>query len=46
VFFTEQLRKPPFPIPSLGSGGFSPVASGYIVERKKGEGSVGGKTKL
>ncbi|KAF2473855.1 uncharacterized protein BDR25DRAFT_125621 [Lindgomyces ingoldianus] len=35
VFFTEQLRKPPFPIPEMASQGWSPVASGYIMESRK-----------
>jgi hypothetical protein len=35
VFFTESLRKPPFPIPAMGSHGFSPVAMGYINETRK-----------
>jgi len=46
VFFSEQLRKPPFPIPQMGSHGFSPIASGYIVESKKPEGNGTVRTKL
>lgn len=46
VFFSEQLRKPPFPIPQMGSQGFSPIASGYIVESKKVEGNGTVRTKL
>ncbi|KAF3043113.1 hypothetical protein E8E11_008740 [Didymella keratinophila] len=33
VFFTHNLRKPPFPIPQLPSQGWNPVANGYIQER-------------
>ncbi|KAF2265849.1 hypothetical protein CC78DRAFT_514837 [Lojkania enalia] len=43
VFFTEQLRKPPFPMPDMGSQGWSPVANGYIMEKKK---AGGPQTKL
>jgi hypothetical protein len=46
VFFTDQLRKPPFPIPEMASRGFNPVASGYIVETKKVDGTGVPKTKL
>ncbi|PSN61889.1 hypothetical protein BS50DRAFT_613484 [Corynespora cassiicola Philippines] len=46
VFFTEQLRKPPFPIPEAASQGWSPVASGYIAERGRGVGGGVGRTKL
>ncbi|KAH7116008.1 hypothetical protein B0J11DRAFT_115243 [Dendryphion nanum] len=46
VFFTAQLRKPPFPIPDLGSQGWSPVANGYIMERERASGSEVGRTKL
>ncbi|KAF2788736.1 hypothetical protein K505DRAFT_285595 [Melanomma pulvis-pyrius CBS 109.77] len=46
VFFTSQLRKPPFPIPEVASRGWSPVASGYIMESKKVEANSGPKTKL
>ncbi|KAF2688218.1 hypothetical protein K458DRAFT_294350 [Lentithecium fluviatile CBS 122367] len=35
VFFTETLRKPPFPIPAVASQGWSPVASGYIMEERR-----------
>ncbi|KAF1838065.1 hypothetical protein BDW02DRAFT_565328 [Decorospora gaudefroyi] len=45
VFFTQTLKKPPFPIPHGASQGWNPVASGYIVERRRGE-VVAGKTKL
>ncbi|KAF2645367.1 hypothetical protein P280DRAFT_545348 [Massarina eburnea CBS 473.64] len=45
VFFTEQLRKPPFPIPQMASQGWSPVASGYIQEQKR-LGDTAGKMKL
>jgi hypothetical protein len=46
VFFTESLRKPPFPIPAMGSHGFSPVAMGYINETRKMGMNNGLKTKL
>ncbi|KAF2248818.1 hypothetical protein BU26DRAFT_483872 [Trematosphaeria pertusa] len=46
VFFTEQLRKPPFPIPQIASQGWSPVASGYIQEQRKADASGIPKTKL
>ncbi|KAH7089063.1 hypothetical protein FB567DRAFT_323888 [Paraphoma chrysanthemicola] len=35
VFFTQNLRKPPFPIPQIASQGWSPVASGYIMEQQR-----------
>lgn len=31
VFFSEAWRKSPFPLP--GTGGFSPVATGYVFGR-------------
>lgn len=46
VFFTEQLRKPPFPMPEFASHGFSPVASGYIMESKRTDPSGVPRTKL
>ncbi|KAF2873303.1 hypothetical protein BDV95DRAFT_627267 [Massariosphaeria phaeospora] len=46
VFFTENLRKSPFPIPSMGSHGWSPVACGYIMEQRKAELNGMPKTKL
>jgi hypothetical protein len=46
VFFTDALRKPPFPIPQMASQGWNPVASGYIMEQRKREGDIGPKTKL
>ncbi|KAF2009909.1 hypothetical protein BU24DRAFT_66926 [Aaosphaeria arxii CBS 175.79] len=47
VFFTERLRKPPFRVPDVVGSGYSPVASGYIVERVLGvKGEGGGRTKL
>lgn len=36
VFFTQSLRKPPFTVPDTGGGWLNPVATGYIVEQKKG----------
>jgi hypothetical protein len=44
VFFTETLRKPPFPIPNMASQGWSPVANGYI--REQGRPEESGRTKL
>ncbi|CBX93996.1 predicted protein [Plenodomus lingam JN3] len=44
VFFTSNLRKPPFPIPQAASQGWNPVANGYIHEQRKAEAI--GKTKL
>ncbi|CAN9219212.1 unnamed protein product [Alternaria alternata] len=44
VFFTQNLKKPPFPIPQAASQGWSPVASGYVMEQRRAE--VTGKTKL
>lgn len=37
VFFTESLRKPPFPLPfsSAHSFSFSPVAAGYVLEQRR-----------
>ncbi|KAF2993258.1 hypothetical protein E8E13_001044 [Curvularia kusanoi] len=47
VFFTGSLRKLPFPVPHMGSQGWSPVASGYVVERQRGSnGGLGTGTKL
>ncbi|KAF1955867.1 hypothetical protein CC80DRAFT_81373 [Byssothecium circinans] len=46
VFFTEQLRKPPFPMPQMASQGWSPVASGYIQEQRRAEAEAVGRTKL
>ncbi|KAL5114821.1 hypothetical protein ACEQ8H_007314 [Pleosporales sp. CAS-2024a] len=34
VFFTQNLKKPPFPIPPIASQGWSPVANGYIMEQQ------------
>ncbi|CAO2654891.1 Nn.00g116240.m01.CDS01 [Neocucurbitaria sp. VM-36] len=44
VFFTQNLKKPPFPIPQNTSQGWNPVASGYIMEQKRAEAT--GRTKL
>ncbi|KAH9882129.1 hypothetical protein J1614_001301 [Plenodomus biglobosus] len=44
VFFTSNLRKPPFPIPQAANQGWNPVANGYIHEQRKAE--AVGKTKL
>ncbi|KAF2855836.1 hypothetical protein T440DRAFT_164755 [Plenodomus tracheiphilus IPT5] len=44
VFFTQNLKKPPFPIPQAASQGYNPVADGYIHEQRKAE--AAGKTKL
>ena len=41
VFFTSSLRKLPFPMLDVGGMGWSPVASGYVVERGRRQGSVG-----
>ncbi|KAF2451444.1 hypothetical protein P171DRAFT_468009 [Karstenula rhodostoma CBS 690.94] len=46
VFFTEQLRKPPFPIPTAATHGWNPVASGYIFEQRRAEANGIPKTKL
>ncbi|KAF2129551.1 hypothetical protein P153DRAFT_366941 [Dothidotthia symphoricarpi CBS 119687] len=47
VFFTTNLRKPPFAIPQIATQGWNPVASGYIMEQRKPVGAdVGPKTKL
>jgi hypothetical protein len=35
VFFTQNLKKPPFPIPHIASQGWSPVANGYIMEQQR-----------
>jgi hypothetical protein len=35
VFFTQNLKKPPFPIPQIPCQGWSPVASGYIMEQQQ-----------
>jgi hypothetical protein len=45
VFFTQNLKKPPFPLPNIASQGWSPVASGYIMEQQRAM-SVEPKTKL
>jgi hypothetical protein len=44
VFFTQNLKKPPFPIPQVASQGWNPVASGYVMEQRRVQ--VTGKTKL
>jgi hypothetical protein len=44
VFFTQNLKKPPFPIPQITSQGYHPVASGYIMEQRRVE--EAGRTKL
>jgi hypothetical protein len=44
VFFTQNLKKPPFPIPQVASQGYNPVASGYIMEQRRVE--EAGRTKL
>lgn len=43
VFFTSNLRKPPFPIPQMPSQGWNPVANGYIQEREKVQSGLGTK---
>ncbi|KAH6016592.1 hypothetical protein HBI83_135830 [Parastagonospora nodorum] len=45
VFFTQNLKKPPFPIPQIASQGWSPVANGYIMEQQRAMASEP-KTKL
>ncbi|KAH7394954.1 hypothetical protein DE146DRAFT_66367 [Phaeosphaeria sp. MPI-PUGE-AT-0046c] len=35
VFFTQNLKKPPFPIPQIASQGWSPVANGYVMEQQR-----------
>ncbi|KAG9194685.1 hypothetical protein G6011_04720 [Alternaria panax] len=44
VFFTQNLKKPPFPIPQGASQASNPVASGYVMEQRRAE--VMGRTKL
>ncbi|KAJ5065544.1 hypothetical protein J3E74DRAFT_414531 [Bipolaris maydis] len=44
VFFTQNLKKPPFPLPQVASQGCNPVASGYIMEQGRAE--APGRTKL
>ncbi|OCL11677.1 hypothetical protein AOQ84DRAFT_286716 [Glonium stellatum] len=46
VFFTEQLRKPPFPLPEDASRGLNPVAHGYITENRRPDAGTGGRIKL
>ncbi|KAL2349711.1 hypothetical protein BJ546DRAFT_866359, partial [Cryomyces antarcticus] len=47
VFFTERLRKAPFPLPIAARGSMSPVAEGYILEdRRKDAAAPNGRTKL
>ncbi|KAF2121581.1 hypothetical protein BDV96DRAFT_217337 [Lophiotrema nucula] len=46
VFFTEQLRKPPFPIPEMACHGWNPVANGYILEQKRRDANAAPRTKL
>ncbi|CAE7200814.1 hypothetical protein PTNB73_06013 [Pyrenophora teres f. teres] len=45
VFFTQNLKKPPFPIPQVAAQSWNPVASGYVAEQRR-SGEVAGKTKL
>ncbi|KAH8708468.1 hypothetical protein GQ44DRAFT_565709, partial [Phaeosphaeriaceae sp. PMI808] len=44
-FFTQHLKKPPFAIPQIVSQGWSPVASGYIMEQQRAK-NVNQRTKL
>jgi hypothetical protein len=46
VFFTEQLRKPPFPIPQYATQGVNPVAFGYVLDARRVDAAAGGRTKL
>jgi len=46
VFFTEQLRKPPFPLPENASQGLNPVAHGYITENRRPDAGTEGRIKL
>ncbi|KAF2808294.1 uncharacterized protein BDZ99DRAFT_51312 [Mytilinidion resinicola] len=46
VFFTQQLRKPPFPLPQNAAQGANPVAFGYVLESRKADATFGGRTKL
>ncbi|KAF1965251.1 hypothetical protein BU23DRAFT_490180, partial [Bimuria novae-zelandiae CBS 107.79] len=46
VFHTEQLRRSPFPLPAGATYGWNPVASGYIVEQRRTDGSGVPRTKL
>lgn len=41
VFFAQNLRKPPFPMPDTGGGWFNPVATGYVVAERRGLGLKG-----
>ncbi|RMZ72643.1 hypothetical protein GMOD_00007655 [Pyrenophora seminiperda CCB06] len=45
VFFTQHLKKPPFPIPQAAAQSWNPVASGYVAEQRR-NGEIVGKTKL
>ncbi|KAI9789717.1 MAG: hypothetical protein M1835_001481 [Candelina submexicana] len=40
VFFTERLRKPPFPLPAQANRGSSPVVFGYVWDAKVTEGGA------
>ncbi|KAF2429018.1 hypothetical protein EJ08DRAFT_698811 [Tothia fuscella] len=47
VFFTQSLRKPPFPFTDSGGGMVNPVAFGYVAEVFGGSrGGGGGGAKL
>ncbi|KAK4986917.1 hypothetical protein LTR50_004959 [Elasticomyces elasticus] len=46
VFFTEHLRKSPFPLPFDACRGFSPVAAGYIFDARRSAAVAAGRTKL
>lgn len=46
VFFTDRLRKPPFPLPGERSSSVSPVAHGYVMEKRRTSAGAAGQTKL
>jgi len=46
VFFTNQLRKPPFPLSQNAAHGVNPVAFGYVLECRRPDAAAGGRTKL
>jgi hypothetical protein len=45
VFFTQTLRKPPFPLPGNALVGMNPAAFGYVAEMPGRDGAVGGGPK-
>ncbi|KAK4915194.1 hypothetical protein LTR28_013584, partial [Elasticomyces elasticus] len=46
VFFTERLRKAPFPLPNAARGSIHPAVEGYILENRREAVGPSGQTTL